>query len=70
LANTPDTNGLFFHPDFLYLVSQMEPRFKISDKHAQNEFAYVMSVDWIVGAKLGIDGDKKHFVVTTEAAPP
>lgn len=70
LANTPDTNGLFFHPDFLYLVAQTQPRFKISDKHAQGEFAYVMSVDWIVGAKLGIDGDKKHIVVTTEAAPP
>jgi hypothetical protein len=67
LANTPDTNGLFFHPDFLYLVSQMGPRFKISDKHAQGEFAYVMSVDWIVGAKLGIDGAAKHLVVTTEA---
>lgn len=69
-AQTPDTNGLFFHPDFLYLISQYEPRFKISDKHAQHEFAFVMSVDWVIGAKLGIDGADKHLVVTTEAAPP
>lgn len=59
--------GLFFHPDFLYMVSQYEPRFKISDKHAQHEFAYVMSVDWVIGAKLGIQGAAKHIKVQTGA---
>lgn len=57
--------GLFFHPDFIYMVSQYEPRFKISDKHSQHEFAYVMSVDWVIGAILGIDGDDKHVKVQT-----
>lgn len=59
--------GLFFHPDFLYMVSQYEPRFKISDKHSQHEFAFVMSVDWVIGAKLGIQGAAKHQKVQTGA---
>jgi len=59
------SGGLFFHPDFLYLVSQYEPRFKVSDKHAQHEFAYVLSVDWVIGAKLGISGAAKHIKVQT-----
>lgn len=61
------SGGLFFHPDFLYMVSQYEPRFKISDKHSQYEFAYVMSVDWVIGAKLGIQGAAKHIKVQTGA---
>ncbi|NIQ04727.1 MAG: hypothetical protein GWO20_03040 [Candidatus Korarchaeota archaeon] len=56
--------GLFFHPDFLYYVQQYEPRFKVSDKHAQGEFAYVMSVDLVAGAKLGHSGDVKHTLRT------
>lgn len=56
--------GLFFHPDFLYWVAQYEPRFKISDKHSQNEFAYVLSVDLVGGAKLGHDGAIKHTLRT------
>jgi len=68
-AQTPDTNGLFFHPDFLYLVSQYQPRFMLSSKHSQHEFAYVLSVDWVIGASLGIDGANKHLVVTPNAAP-
>jgi hypothetical protein len=59
--------GLFFHPDYLYMVSQYEPRFKISDKHSQHEFAYVMSVDWVIGAKLGIQGAARHIKVQTGA---
>jgi hypothetical protein len=59
------SGGLFFHPDFLYLVSQYEPRFKVSDKHSQHEFAFVMSVDWVIGAKLGIEGAAKHIKVQT-----
>lgn len=69
-AQTPDTDGLFFHPDFMYMVSQYEPRFMLSSKHSQNQFAWVLSVDWVIGAKLGIDGAKKHLVVTPNAAPP
>jgi hypothetical protein len=59
--------GLFFHPDYLYMVSQYEPRFKISDKHSQHEFAYVMSVDWVIGAKIGIQGAARHIKVQTGA---
>ena len=56
--------GLFFHPDFLYWVQQYEPRFKVSDKHAQGEFAYMVSVDLVGGAKLGHDGAVKHTLRT------
>ena len=55
--------GLFFHPDWLYMVMQYEPRFKISDKHSNNEFAFVLSVDFVMGAILGIDGAVKHVEV-------
>lgn len=57
-------SGLFFHPDFLYFVSQYEPRFKISDKHAQHEFGFVISLDMIGGAKLGHSGAIKHTTRT------
>ena len=56
--------GLFFHPDFLYMVTQYEPRFKISDKHAQGEFAWILSVDMVAGAVLGHDGAVKHTTRT------
>lgn len=59
----PTDYALAFHPDFLHLVMQMEPRFKVSDLHAQKKFGAVMSVDVIFGAKLGIDGDVKHIRV-------
>jgi len=61
------SGGLFFHPDFLYLVTQLEPRFKISDKHSSHEFAAVLSVDMIIGAKLGIQGAARHIKVQTGA---
>lgn len=56
--------ALAFHPDFLHLVMQTQPRFKISDLHSQKRFGYVMSVDIVFGAKLGIDGALKHITVT------
>lgn len=55
--------GLFFHPDFLYFVSN-QVRFKISDKHAQGEFAYVLSADIIGGGILGHSGATKHTTRT------
>jgi hypothetical protein len=61
------SGGLFFHPDFMYLVTQMEPRFKISDKHSSHEFAAVLSVDMLIGAKLGIQGAARHIKVQTGA---
>lgn len=56
--------GLAFHPDFLHLVMQTQPTFKISDMHAQKKFGYVMSVDMVFGAKLGISGNVKHIKIT------
>lgn len=56
--------ALAFSPDFMHLVMQKEPQFKISDLHANKQFGYVISVDVIFGAALGIDGDVKHIEVT------
>lgn len=56
--------GLAFHRDFLLMVQQTEVQIKISDLHAQQKFGYLMSVDLIFGAKLGIDGNKKHVRIT------
>lgn len=55
--------ALFFHPDFMHLVMQTQATFKLSDLHAQNKFGYLLSVDLVFGAKLGIAGDKKHITV-------
>lgn len=53
--------GLLFHPDFMHLVMQSEVRFKISDQHPSKKFGYVMSVDVVYGAALGIAGANKHI---------
>lgn len=55
--------GIFFHPAFMHMVTQMQPRFKVSDLHSNAKFAYVISVDLIGGAALGIEGDKMHVSV-------
>lgn len=59
--------GLFFQKDFMHLVMQQGIRFKLSDLHANKQFAYVLSADFVYGAKLGIDGDLKHTVVKAAA---
>jgi hypothetical protein len=62
--NSMDTDtALFFHPDFMHLVTQIQPRFKVSDLHANKKFGMLLSVDMVFGAKLGIDGNKKHITV-------
>jgi len=64
LSPTPgNPAGVFFHPAFIHMVTQMQARFKVSDLHANKEFGYVISVDMIGGAKLGIEGDKLHISV-------
>jgi hypothetical protein len=60
--------AVIFHPDFLYLVMQTQPTFKLSDLHAQKKFGYLLSVDFVFGAKLGIDGAKKHQLVCADAS--
>lgn len=54
--------ALAFHPDFLHLVMQQEPEYKVSDLHSNKQFGYVISVKLVLGAKLGISGDVKHVV--------
>lgn len=58
--------ALLFHPDFMHLVMG-EPRFKISDLHSNKQFGFVMSVDMLIGAALGNDGDVKHITVQNNA---
>lgn len=55
--------GLFFDPDFMLHVIQQAVRIKVSDLHSQNKFGFLLSVDTVFGAKLGIDGAKKHIKV-------
>lgn len=63
--NSRDTpQGLLFEPDFIYLVTQKTPTFKISDQHANEEFAFLISLDMIFGAIIGIEGDVKHIQFT------
>jgi hypothetical protein len=55
--------ALLFHPDFMHMVMQTAVNIKISDLHPLGRFGVKMSVDMVFGAKLGIDGAKKHIKV-------
>jgi len=55
--------GLFFHPDFMHLVMQMEPEFKIAELTSNHQFGFVIVARLFCGAKVGIDGAIKHVVV-------
>jgi hypothetical protein len=59
--------ALFFHPDFMHLVTQIQPRFKVSDLHSNKKFGMLLSVDMVFGAKLGIQGSLKHITVSNAA---
>lgn len=61
-SRTVDT-GFLFHPDFMHLVMKTQPTFQVSSLHSQKKFGYIISVDMIFGAKLGIDGNKKCIKV-------
>lgn len=54
--------GVFFHPDFMLLAMQKQISFNISPLHSNLKFGYVISADCVFGAKLGIDGSKKHIL--------
>lgn len=56
-----EPQGLLFEPDFMYLVTQKTPTFKVSDLHSNEEFAYLISLDAIFGAVIGIEGELKHI---------
>lgn len=55
--------ALLFHPDFMHMVMQSSVQVKVSDLHSQKKFGVVLSIDVVFGAKLGIDGNKKHIKV-------
>lgn len=55
--------GLAFHPDFLHLVMQQQPEFKISDLHPLGIHGYKVSVSMVAGAALGIEGSVKHISI-------
>lgn len=64
VSPTPgNPSAIFFHPAFCHMVTQMEARFKISDLHSNKKFGYLISVDIIGGAAIGIEGDKLHVSV-------
>jgi hypothetical protein len=63
----PTDEALAFHPDFMHLVMQQEPRWKLSDLHPNKKFGFVLSVDMVFGAKIGIDGAEKHIRVQVAA---
>lgn len=56
--------AIAFHKDFMHLVMQTMPTFKISDQHANKRFGFIISVDMIFGAKMGIEGDKKVISIS------
>jgi hypothetical protein len=57
------TYGLAFHKDFLLMVAQTQPTFLVSSLHSQKKFGYVISVDMIGGAALGVEGNIKHVKI-------
>lgn len=62
-ASGTEDLALAFHPDFLYMVAQMQPTFKLSDLHSNKQRGYLLTVDMVGGAKLGLQGNLKHIVV-------
>jgi len=64
VSPTPgNPSAIFFHPAYCHMVTQMQARFKVSDLHSNEKFGYVISVDTIGGAAIGIEGDKMHVSV-------
>lgn len=66
----PADHAVAFYPDFMHFVTQTQPQFKMSDMHAIGKFGYKLSVDLIGGAKLGIDGSKKHIQIYNSSWAP
>lgn len=62
-----DGAALAFHKSFMYLVMQTQPVFKLSDLHASKKRGYLLTVDLIGGAKLGLQGAIKHITTQKSA---
>lgn len=63
LSASSEDAALAFHPDFCHLVMQKEPTFKVAELTSNHQHGYVIVVDMIGGASLGIDGDNKHISI-------
>jgi hypothetical protein len=63
MGTSSDDHGLAFHPDFLYMVAQSQPQFKLSDLHSNKQRGYILTVDLLGGAKLGLQGNVKHIKI-------
>ena len=64
VSPTPgNPSAIFFHPAYCHMVTQMNARFKVSDLHSNEKFGYVISVDAIGGAAIGIEGADMHVSV-------
>lgn len=59
-TDTEDAS-LAFHKDFMAMVMQQQPRYKISDLHSNKQFGYVISLDVVYGAVLAPQGANKHI---------
>jgi hypothetical protein len=54
--------SLAFHKSFMYLVHQKQAQFYLTDKRSQDKRGYTLTCEIIGGAKLGLQGNKKHIV--------
>lgn len=55
--------ALLFHRDFCYMVAQSQPEFYLVDLKSNKQRGYLLGVDLIGGAKLGLEGSVKHIKV-------
>lgn len=56
-------NGLAFHRDWCYMVAQMNPTFKLVDLAPNKQRGYLLVVDMVGGARLGLQGNVKHIKI-------
>lgn len=63
LSGSSQDAAIAFHPDFMYLVMQREPTFKLSDLHSNKQHGFLLSVDMVFGAVIGLEGAVKHISV-------
>jgi len=63
LSGSSADAAIAFHPDFMHLVMQKQPTFKVADLTSNHQHGFVIVADMIGGAGLGIDGAKKHISI-------
>lgn len=63
LSGSSEDAAIAFHPDFMHLVMQKEPSFKVAELTSNHQHGYVIVADMIGGASLGVDGDNKHISI-------